>query len=88
MIATEELSRFITNTEKRVESYKKLVTEAYKNGDKELTSLFKEMKQDEEKALKRLRELKTDFNAGTWTFLSKEEKKEIWQSEQHWAMHL
>lgn len=60
------LSRFITNTEARVASYKKLVGQAYKNGDQELVTLFKEFRKEEERWLKSLRMEKTDWNAGMW----------------------
>lgn len=60
------LGRFISNTEARVASYKKLVQEAYKAGDRELIDLFKSFEKDEEKALKRLRKEKTAWNEGSY----------------------
>lgn len=58
------LGKMIGACEARVASYKKLVQEAYKKGDRELVELFKESQHDEEKWLKRWREEKTRWNAG------------------------
>lgn len=61
-----ELGRMIGRAEARVASYKKLVSQAWKNGDDGLKSLFKAIRQAEEKSLKALRQEKTDWNAGMW----------------------
>lgn len=66
----KELSRFITATEARIASYKKLVQEQHKLGDRELIDLFKSFQKDEEKWLRRLRLEKTAWNEGRWFFLS------------------
>lgn len=60
------LSRYITASEARVKSYKILVGQAYKNKDDGLKTLFKALRQAEEKWLKALRQEKTDLNAGVW----------------------
>lgn len=54
----------IGRTEARVASYKALVTDSYKKGDRELIDLFKEFEHDELKFLKRLREEKRRWNDG------------------------
>lgn len=66
----KELSRFITNTEARIASYKKLVQEQHKLSDRELVDLFKSFQKYEEKWLRRLRLEKTAWNEGMWFFPS------------------
>jgi len=58
------LGKMIGRTEARVASYKALVTDSYKKGDRELIDLFKEFEHDELKFLKRLREEKRRWNDG------------------------
>lgn len=56
------LGKMIGQTEARVASYKKLVQDAYKVGDREFVDLFKESQHDEERFLKKLRYEKTAWN--------------------------
>lgn len=60
------LSKMIGATETRIASYKKLVGDAYRVGDREMVEVCKGFRQDEEKWLKRLRWEKTCLNAGVW----------------------
>jgi len=60
------LGKMIAASEGRVASYKKLVGEAYKQGDRELVETFKECQHDEERNLKKLRWEKTCWNANCW----------------------
>lgn len=60
------LGKIIGASEARVASYKKLVQEAYKKGDRELVEMFKEIQHDEEQWLKRRRWEKTCWNADVW----------------------
>jgi hypothetical protein len=58
------VGKMIGRTEARVASYKGLVTDAYKNKDRELVDLFKAYEHDELKFLKRLRDEKRRWNEG------------------------
>lgn len=60
------LGKIIAASEARVASYKKLVQEAYKKGDRELVDLFKEYQHDEERCLRRRRWEKTCWNHDVW----------------------
>lgn len=60
------LGKMIGATEARVASYKKLVGQSYKEGDRESVELFKEIQHDEERWLKRLRWEKSCWNADVW----------------------
>lgn len=64
----KELGKIIGRTENRVANYKKTIQTAYKNDNRELIKILKEIKNDEEKFLKKLRREKTFLNAGCWEY--------------------
>lgn len=71
----KQLSKFIAASEARVASYKKLVQQAYKAGDRELVDLFKSFQKDEEKYLKRRRLEKRYWNEDVWGWYFMESRK-------------
>lgn len=71
----KQLSKFIAAAEARVASYKKLVQQAYKEGDRELVDLFKSFQKDEEKYLKRRRLEKRYWNEDVWGWYFMESRK-------------
>lgn len=62
----KQLSKLIAASEGRVASYKKIVQEAYKSGDRETVETVKKFQRDEEKYLKSFVEEKTFWNTGRW----------------------